>query len=80
MAVKFSQTDFTQIPWEDIEMVGQWTMLHRDLFNVSWLLGRYCSAHRPDDVTPLEETVRGFNSLIDNGQALCALSSLHRRC
>ena len=43
MAVKFSQTDFTQIPWEDIEMVGQWTMLHRDLFNVSWLLGRYCN-------------------------------------
>ena len=43
MAVKFSQTDFTKIPWNDIEMVGQWTMLHRDLFNVSWLLGRYCN-------------------------------------
>ena len=43
MAVKFSQTDFTKIPWDDIDMVGQWTMLHRDLFNVSWLLGRYCN-------------------------------------
>ena len=43
MAVKFSQTDFTEIPWDKIEMVGQWTMLHRDLFNVSWLLGRFCN-------------------------------------
>jgi aryl-alcohol dehydrogenase-like predicted oxidoreductase len=28
------------------------------------------SAHRPDEVTPIEETVRGFNYLIDSGQAL----------
>ena len=24
-------------------MVGQWTMVHRDLFTVSWLLGRFCN-------------------------------------
>ena len=28
------------------------------------------SAHRPDNLTPIEETVRGFNWLIDNGHAL----------
>ena len=35
--------DFTKIPFEDIERVGQRTMLHRDLFTVSWLLGRFCN-------------------------------------
>ena len=35
--------DFTQIPFEKIVRVGQRTLLHRDLFCVSWLLGRYCN-------------------------------------
>lgn len=36
-------TDFTQIPFDDIEMVGQKRMIHSDLFTVSWLLGRFCN-------------------------------------
>lgn len=40
---EWSQYDFTKIPFEDIVSVGQRTMLYRDLFTVSWLLGRYCN-------------------------------------
>jgi len=35
--------DFTKIPFNDIVSVGQRSLLYRDLFNVSWLLGRYCN-------------------------------------
>lgn len=35
--------NFATIPFESIERVGQRTMLHRDLFTVSWLLGRFCN-------------------------------------
>ena len=35
--------DFTKIPLEKIERVGQITMLENDMFTVSWLLGRYCN-------------------------------------
>jgi len=35
--------DFTKIPFEDIVRLGQRTMIHRDLFTVSWLLGRFCN-------------------------------------
>lgn len=35
--------DFTNIPFDDIVSVGQRTMLYRDLFTVSWLLGRFCN-------------------------------------
>jgi organic radical activating enzyme len=38
-----SAYDFTLIPYEDIVRVGQRTMLYRDLFTVSWLLGRFCN-------------------------------------
>jgi len=38
-----SQYDFTQIPFERITRFGQRTLLYRDLFCVSWLLGRYCN-------------------------------------
>jgi organic radical activating enzyme len=38
-----SDYDFTKIPFDDIERVGQITMLREDLFTVSWLLGRYCN-------------------------------------
>ena len=39
----WSQYDFTQIPYEDIVKVGQRTLLYRDIFSVSWLLGRFCN-------------------------------------
>ena len=35
--------DFTKIPFDDIQALGQRTMLYRDLFTVSWLLGRFCN-------------------------------------
>jgi len=35
--------DFTQIPFNEIESVGQKSLINRDLFCVSWLLGRYCN-------------------------------------
>ena len=38
-----SAYDFTQIPFNNIVRVGQRTMLYRDLFTVSWLLGRFCN-------------------------------------
>ena len=41
--LKKSSYDFTQIPYTDIVRVGQRSMLYRDLFTVSWLLGRYCN-------------------------------------
>ena len=31
------------IPWSDITAFGQQTMLDTDLFNVSWILGRFCN-------------------------------------
>jgi len=41
--LKWSNYDFTKIPFEDIVQVGQRTLLYRDLFTVSWLLGRFCN-------------------------------------
>ena len=41
--LKWSQYDFTKIPFDNIVSVGQRTMIHRDLFTVSWLLGRFCN-------------------------------------
>lgn len=41
--LSWSAYDFTKIPYEDIVRVGQRTMLYKDLFTVSWLLGRYCN-------------------------------------
>ena len=41
--LSWSAYDFTQIPYDDIVRVGQRTMLYKDLFTVSWLLGRYCN-------------------------------------
>jgi organic radical activating enzyme len=31
------------IPWSNIKQFGQQTMLDADLFNVSWILGRFCN-------------------------------------
>ena len=41
--LKWSNYDFTKIPFEDITSVGQRTLLYRDIFTVSWLLGRFCN-------------------------------------
>jgi len=41
--LKTSEYDFTKIPFDNLVRVGQRTMLYRDLFSVSWLLGRYCN-------------------------------------
>ena len=41
--LKWSNYDFTKIPFDDIVSVGQRTLLYRDLFTVSWLLGRFCN-------------------------------------
>lgn len=41
--LKWSHYDFTKIPFDDIVSFGQRTLLYRDLFTVSWLLGRYCN-------------------------------------
>ena len=41
--LKWSNYDFTKIPFDHIVQVGQRTLLYRDLFTVSWLLGRFCN-------------------------------------
>ena len=39
----WSEYDFTKTPYDDLVRVGQRTMLYRDMFTVSWLLGRFCN-------------------------------------
>lgn len=39
----WSDYRFDQIPFDDIVRVGQRSLLYRDLFAVSWLLGRFCN-------------------------------------
>ncbi len=39
----WSDYDFQKIPFSDVARVGQRTLLYRDLFCVSWLLGRFCN-------------------------------------
>lgn len=39
----WSEYDFTKIPFDQLVRVGQRTLLYRDLFCVSWLLGRFCN-------------------------------------
>lgn len=41
--LKWSEYDFTKIPFDDIVELGQRTLLYRDIFTVSWLLGRFCN-------------------------------------
>lgn len=43
MANIISEYDFSKIPFDDIVSFGQRSMLYRDIFNVSWILGRYCN-------------------------------------
>jgi organic radical activating enzyme len=35
--------DFQKIPFQNIVRFGQRTMIHRPLFSVSWILGRFCN-------------------------------------
>ena len=35
--------NITNIPFDNIVRFGQQTMLDRKLFNVSWILGRFCN-------------------------------------
>ncbi|MCB0421999.1 MAG: radical SAM protein [Bdellovibrionales bacterium] len=42
-ATYWSEYDFTKIPFDQLIRVGQRSLLYRDLFCVSWLLGRYCN-------------------------------------
>jgi len=41
--LKWSQYNFSEIPFNDITKIGQRSLLYKDLFNVSWLLGRFCN-------------------------------------
>jgi len=41
--MNLKNTDFQNIPWDDIVSFGQKTMLDSDLFSVSWILGRFCN-------------------------------------
>jgi organic radical activating enzyme len=41
--LKWSEYDFTKTPYDKIVRVGQRNMLYRDMFTVSWLLGRFCN-------------------------------------
>ena len=43
MSDYYSSYSFSDIPFQDIERLGQASLLHRDLFCVSWLLGRFCN-------------------------------------
>ena len=41
--LSWSSYDFASIPFDDIVHLGQRSLLYKDLFNVSWLLGRFCN-------------------------------------
>ena len=41
--LKWSEYDFGQVPFDDIQHFGTRSMLDRDTFTVSWLLGRFCN-------------------------------------
>lgn len=43
MTETISSYDFSKIPFKDIVKFGQRSLLYRDLFTVSWLLGRFCN-------------------------------------
>ena len=45
MSDVLSSYSFSDIPFSDIERVGQISLLYKDLFCVSWLLGRFCNYH-----------------------------------
>lgn len=36
-------TNFSKIPWDEIQSVGTKTGIYNNMFYISWLLGRYCN-------------------------------------
>lgn len=41
--MNLKNTNYQNIPWDNIVNFGQKTMLDTDLFSVSWILGRFCN-------------------------------------
>jgi organic radical activating enzyme len=41
--MNLTNSDFQNIPWNNITSFGQKTMLDNSLFSVSWILGRFCN-------------------------------------
>ena len=41
--LELSSYDFSKIPFDRIVKIGQMSMLYRDMFTVSWILGRFCN-------------------------------------
>ena len=41
--MNLTNSNFQNIPWNDITSFGQKTMLDNPLFSVSWILGRFCN-------------------------------------
>lgn len=64
---------FTDIPFHKIERVGQISQLYRDLFCVSWILGRFCNyscsycwpyaSSKQKDHQPLEKILSTIDSI-----------------
>lgn len=62
--------DFGEIPLNDIVKLGQRSLLYRDMFCVSWLLGRYCNyncsycwTHGRSDVKDHRSTALCLNTI-----------------
>ena len=45
MSNQLSNYDFNMIPFDRIVKVGQRSMIDKDTFVVSWILGRFCNYH-----------------------------------
>ena len=69
----WSSYSFSDIPFSKIERVGQASLLYKDLFCVSWLLGRFCNykcsycwpyarSSKPDH-RPLELLIKTMNEI-----------------
>lgn len=64
---------FTDIPFDKIERVGQISQLYRDLFCVSWILGRFCNyscsycwpyaSSKQKDHQPLDKIISTIDSI-----------------
>ena len=65
------ENNFTKIPFDDVIKFGQRTMLDTKLFNVSWILGRFCNYNcsycwpyaRSD--TPDYQTLEMYKNTVD---------------
>lgn len=64
---------FSDIPFDQIERVGQTSQLYRDLFCVSWILGRFCNyscsycwpyaSSKQKDHQPFEKIIQTIDSI-----------------